>query len=423
MTDTNIEILFVQPVRIKRGLEIVEFNNKTEEKQHLLTHRNRRYAINAFVYSLLQIISKYETIEEIQKEFSNSQNIKYSEDEIIYLINEVLAKKELIETIEPIENKKTKSFLYFKIPIFSRKVLHPITYIFQNLFREPVAYPLLGLIFITHILLFVFVSNQAKLTDLINNPLSLVLAIAIMLFSVIFHEFGHSSACRFFGADYKEIGFGIYLRFPVFYSNITDAWRLPPNQRVVIDLAGIFFQYIFNLFLIVFFLITKQEILIVAVKIICIQTLFSLNPFFRYDGYWIATDLLGIPNLRKKSQEMLSYLTQKYLFRKKVKSPITNSIKPLNKKIFTIYAAVSNMFFIYIVFVFSARLPFIIKDFPQIALDCFNVFQNTEAHTINEISTAIFRLITRLLIVALSVFFFYNIIRRIIKTFKSIFIN
>ncbi len=421
MTNTNIEILFEQPVRIKQGIEIVEFNNKTEEKQHLLINNNRHYTINNFVYSLLQTISKFESLEEIKNEFSNSQNKKYSEEEIVSLINEVLAKKELIETIKPVENKKNKSFLYFKIPVFSKKLLHPITFIFQNLFRSYIAHTFLSLIIISHILLFASISNQAKLADLINNPISLIIVMTIMLFSVIFHEFGHSSACRFFGANYEEIGFGIYLRFPVFYSNITDAWRLPPYQRVIIDVAGIYFQYIFNLILIVFFLITKLEILIVAVKIICIQTLFSLNPFFRYDGYWIATDLLGIPNLRKKSQEMLSYLTQKYLFRKKVKNPVTNSIKSINKKFFTIYAGVSNIFFIYIIVVFSTRLPFIIKDFSQIIQDCFNVLQNAEYHTIQEISIAIFRLITRVLITALSMFFFYNIIRRVIKTFKNLF--
>lgn len=422
MTITSTEILFEQPVKIKQDVEIVEFNNKAEEKQYLAICGDRHYVINSFVYNLLLIITKFGSIEDIRKEFSCVQNTEYYKDEIISLINDILVKKELVETLIPIENKRPKSFLYFKMPIFSKRDLDPITFLFQNLFRPAIAYLIIGLILTVHVLFFISFSDQAPLVKIVDDPLSFILSMIIMLFSVIFHEFGHSSACRFHGAKYEEIGFGIYLRFPVFYSNITDAWRLPSNKRVIIDVAGIYFQYIFNLVLITLFLITKQDVLIITIKIICIQTLFSLNPFFRYDGYWIATDLLGIPNLRKKSSEMLTYLTQKYLLNRKVKNPITQKVKPLIRNIFTIYAAISNMFFIYIVFAFSTGILFILKGFPMIIQDSINVFQNSDIYTLKQFLTIAFQLTTRLLIIALSFIFFYTIIRRILETIKNLFL-
>ena len=55
---------------------------------------------------------------------------------------------------------------------------------------------------------------------------------------------GHASASARYGVPARDIGFGLYLIYPVFYNDVTSAWRLPRRQRVVIDLAGTFFQFL-----------------------------------------------------------------------------------------------------------------------------------------------------------------------------------
>ena len=45
--------------------------------------------------------------------------------------------------------------------------------------------------------------------------------------------------------------------------------------------------------------------MLIIPSIIFIKTLFNLNPFFRTDGYWILSDLINAPDLRKKSNMIL----------------------------------------------------------------------------------------------------------------------
>src|SRR5437870_1013827 len=67
-------------------------------------------------------------------------------------------------------------------------------------------------------------------------------AYALFFVSLIAHEFGHAGACARYGGRPSAIGFGIYLAFPVLFSDVTAAWDLRRWQRVVVDLGGIYVQ-------------------------------------------------------------------------------------------------------------------------------------------------------------------------------------
>ena len=60
--------------------------------------------------------------------------------------------------------------------------------------------------------------------------------------SVTFHEFGHVTATEYFGAKQDGIGGGFYLFSPVYFADVTDIWKLKPNQRIIVNLAGIYFE-------------------------------------------------------------------------------------------------------------------------------------------------------------------------------------
>ena len=63
-----------------------------------------------------------------------------------------------------------------------------------------------------------------------------------ILGSSFFHELGHASACKYFGIQHGGIGFGLYLNFPVLYTDVTEVWKLKRGQRCVVNLAGVYFQ-------------------------------------------------------------------------------------------------------------------------------------------------------------------------------------
>ena len=62
-----------------------------------------------------------------------------------------------------------------------------------------------------------------------------------------FHEIGHASACRFGGARPGVMGVGVYLVWPAFYCDVTEAYRLDRRGRLRTDLGGVYFNGIFAL--------------------------------------------------------------------------------------------------------------------------------------------------------------------------------
>ena len=75
----------------------------------------------------------------------------------------------------------------------------------------------------------------------------LVLTFVLTAASAGFHEFGHAAACRYGGAKPGVIGGGIYLVWPVFFTDVTDSYRLDRRGRLRTDLGGLYFNMLFSL--------------------------------------------------------------------------------------------------------------------------------------------------------------------------------
>jgi putative peptide zinc metalloprotease protein len=150
----------------------------------------------------------------------------------------------------------------------------------------------------------------ATSTELFTSiPASTYLIGYLLVFlSVLFHEFGHLSACQYFGCPHGEIRLGLYLVFPVFYANVTPTWRLERKPRVVVDLGGMYFQLILTIPAFLLFHLTQGQVWLLLCLELDAMILFCLNPFLRFDGYWLCSDFLGVPNLRSRSQFLMKIL-------------------------------------------------------------------------------------------------------------------
>lgn len=136
----------------------------------------------------------------------------------------------------------------------------------------------------------------------------------------------------------------------------------------MVNLAGVYFQSYGLILLLVAFFVTGDDILRYLILIMNLGFLMTLNPFFKFDGYWIASDLLGVPNLRQRSIELLAYL-----YRRIRKWPITQKpyllrIRPLERYGLLLYAIVVNVFmgfyFFYVIPLFLYRF---VGTFPEAA--------------------------------------------------------
>jgi len=133
----------------------------------------------------------------------------------------------------------------------------------------------------------------------------------LFMVSVIAHEFGHASACKRFGVEPGKIGFTIYLVFPALYSDVTTAWSLPRLQRVAVDLGGMYLQSVVGVLFIAIDAATGIHAFHYATILVVLTALFNLNPVFKFDGYWMLADLLGVTNLAAQPRRLLAYAMAK----------------------------------------------------------------------------------------------------------------
>jgi putative peptide zinc metalloprotease protein len=132
------------------------------------------------------------------------------------------------------------------------------------------------------------------------HPLLLLLVLGLSVASMLFHECGHAAACRYGGARPGVIGMGIYLIWPAFFTNVTDAYRLGRAGRIRTDLGGVYFNAIFVLPLTAAYLATGYAPLASAVVLIHLEIVQQLLPSLRFDGYFILADLIGLPDLFRR---------------------------------------------------------------------------------------------------------------------------
>jgi putative peptide zinc metalloprotease protein len=113
----------------------------------------------------------------------------------------------------------------------------------------------------------------------------------------VFHECGHAAACHYGGARTGRIGVGIYLVWPAFFTNVTDSYRLSRAGRLRTDLGGLYFNVVFMLALAGCYAATANQVLLLVIAFTHLEMLEQLLPFVRFDGYYILSDLTGVPDL------------------------------------------------------------------------------------------------------------------------------
>jgi putative peptide zinc metalloprotease protein len=131
----------------------------------------------------------------------------------------------------------------------------------------------------------------------LRDPVLFLAVAGLTLVSLLFHEFGHASACRYGGGRPGVIGFGLYLIFPSLYTDVTDVYRLSRATRLRVDLGGVYFNAIFILILAGGYAATGNPVFLAAVFLDNFQILQQLFPLVRMDGYFILGDLAGVPDL------------------------------------------------------------------------------------------------------------------------------
>ena len=186
-------------------------------------------------------------------------------------------------------------------------------------------------------LIYLYFNSNINFFNIKNTS---ILSICLILI-FIFHELGHAISAKNYGAKPKEIGFGFYLLTPALYCNLSDIWKLSINKRIIVNLSGIYIQTLISFFLILINIFLNETVINQLLFINFLIIAINLNPFLKYDGYWILSDSLDSPNLR-----MESFRSLKLIFMQKFKG--------LNMRtyIISLYSVLSILFILSFIYYF-----------------------------------------------------------------------
>jgi putative peptide zinc metalloprotease protein len=143
-----------------------------------------------------------------------------------------------------------------------------------------------------------------------------------------FHEFGHAYFCRRYGGEVHVMGVMLMIFTPMPYVDATSAWSFRERwKRVLVGSAGMIVELFIAAIAAFFWAKTGPGVVhALAYNIMFIASvstvIFNINPLMRFDGYYILSDLLEIPNLNQRATMQLRYWAERYLYGvKNVDSP------------------------------------------------------------------------------------------------------
>ncbi|MCS7467588.1 hypothetical protein NZK35_13120 [Stieleria sp. ICT_E10.1] len=143
----------------------------------------------------------------------------------------------------------------------------------------------------------------------------------------LIHEAGHALACRRFGGHVRESGIVLILFAPMPYVDVTSGWRIDGKwQRVLISAAGMYAEIFCAAIAALvwtssFDPLVRQHAMNVIVTASVMTLLVNANPLMRFDGYYMMTDALELPNLATHGRQWLATATRRYLLGMDVRSP------------------------------------------------------------------------------------------------------
>jgi putative peptide zinc metalloprotease protein len=136
---------------------------------------------------------------------------------------------------------------------------------------------------------------------------NLVLMACILACVKVLHEIGHGLACKRFGGECHEMGLMLLVFTPCLYCNVSDIWMLSSKwQRMAVSAAGIGIEATIAAACTFLWWFSEPGLfhsVCLNMMIVCsVSTIiFNGNPLLRYDGYFILSDWLEIPNLYPQS--------------------------------------------------------------------------------------------------------------------------
>ncbi len=171
----------------------------------------------------------------------------------------------------------------------------------------------------------------------------------VALVVIALHECGHGLTCKHFGGDIDDMGFLLLVMQPCLYCNVNDAWLFENKRhKIYVALAGIYTELLLAAFSAYIWLIADVNSILGTIAFVIMtmctaQSLFfNLNPLVKFDGYYILSDAMEMPNLKQNSTTWFSWLLKTKIFRMDVEAPLVPTDR--EKRFYMIYGGLALLY-------------------------------------------------------------------------------
>jgi putative peptide zinc metalloprotease protein len=166
-----------------------------------------------------------------------------------------------------------------------------------------------GVVTITVAVLALMESAQRSTRVPVPTPPQLAIFVILLNIVSILHESGHGLALHRYGGSVQEIGVRLVLGWPCWYCDITESYLLPRRwQRIAVILAGPFVQAIVCAATVLAARGANPHVVALrgAAALLGMLSVLNFFPLVQSDGYYLLTELAGMPNLRTDAWKWLT---------------------------------------------------------------------------------------------------------------------
>lgn len=224
-------------------------------------------------------------------------------------------------TRTPIHEMMVHKYLFFKIPLWQPERFLRAAAPYLKPFFYPATWITIGVIGLIGIIFAVRQWDSFVTTFMHFFTLEGFIFYALTLAVIkALHELGHGFAAHHYGARVPVIGLAFLVMFPILYTDTTDAWRLRERrERLFIDAAGMMVELAIACLAIAAWSFlpdgpARSAAFFAATTSWAMSLLVNLNPFMRFDGYYLIGDFCRIQNMQKRGFEWGRWLMRETLF-------------------------------------------------------------------------------------------------------------
>jgi len=280
--------------RLRADVELKPFDEYDGDERFIIAVDDRHLVVSSGVAVVLDECRTHSTLDAVARRVSARMGFPVSPE----MVGEVLSAQVLSDCFHvPEQRAQVHCPVRFRQRVLPAELLAPLLVSMRWLFSWPAAAALITTLVLIELL--VIQHEPAAIPPPLSGA-QIVCSVALTMLGVVVHELGHLSACSRFGARHGGIGMGVYWCMPVLYAEVSGAWMLPRLQRAAVDAGGVYFQCAYLVALGTVYLASGARPFLEAMAWTHFLMLHTLNPVLKYDGYWLLTDLGGIPNLHEQ---------------------------------------------------------------------------------------------------------------------------